>query len=117
MMTIDHVAVPSKDIAASVNWYVSRLGASILYRDATWAFLKMGNTKIAIVRPEQHPPHVAVSVTESELEKWATEAGMKIDLHRDGTKGIYISDPGGNAIELICYPPGQTAYAKKPAST
>ena len=30
--------------------------------------------------------------------------------HRDGTRGIYLHDPFGNAVELICYPPGKTVY-------
>ena len=35
---------------------------------------------------------------------------------RDGTKGIYLYDPSGNAVELISYPPGQKVYAQKKAS-
>lgn len=112
-MRFDHVAVPSNDIAASVNWYTSRFGATVLYQDATWAFLKLGGTKLALVTPTQHPPHVAVSVTEDELRDAATAAGVAIDKHRDGSKGIYIQDPSGNAVELICYPPGETVYAQK----
>jgi catechol 2,3-dioxygenase-like lactoylglutathione lyase family enzyme len=112
-MTIDHVAIPSKDIARSVAWYVERFGAEVLYQDATWAFLKFGNCKLALVTPTQHPMHVAISVSADELATRAAEAGKGVDAHRDGTKGIYISDPDGNAIELIHYPAGQTAYGKK----
>lgn len=115
-MRFDHVAVPSDDIAASVNWYTSRFGATVLYQDATWAFLKLGGTKLALVTPTQHPPHIAVSVTEDELNEAAKAAGVPIDQHRDGTKGIYINDPSGNAVELICYPKGETAYAKNGAT-
>ena len=39
---LDHVAVEARDIAASVTWYVETLGASVLYQDDTWAFLKLG---------------------------------------------------------------------------
>jgi catechol 2,3-dioxygenase-like lactoylglutathione lyase family enzyme len=113
MMTVDHIAVQSTDIAKTVDWYVQTLGAAILYQDATWAFLKMGNTKIAIVSPQQHPPHIAVSVSQPDLERAAANAGIRIDTHRDGTKGIYIHDPAGNAIELIHYPAGQTVYTTK----
>ena len=35
---------------------------------------------------------------------------MPIDRHRDGTQGIYVSDPDGNQVELICYPAGETVY-------
>lgn len=109
-MELDHVAVPSADIAASVRWYVETLGAQVLYQDATWAFLKLGQGKLALVTPTQHPPHVAVRVDEATLTTAAQGAGKTIDGHRDGTKGIYVSDPDGNQVELICYPPGQTLY-------
>ena len=111
-MELDHVAVPSVNIAASVKWYVETLGASVLYEDGTWAFLKLGQGKLALVTPSQHPPHTAVRIGEEALIQAAAQAGKKIDSHRDGTKGIYISDPDGNQVELICYPPGQTVYEK-----
>ncbi len=111
-MELDHVAVPSADIAASVRWYVEALGASVLYQDNTWAFLRLGQGKIALVTPSQHPPHTAVRIDEEALIKAATAAGKPIDSHRDGTKGIYVSDPDGNQVELICYPPGKTVYEK-----
>lgn len=109
-MELDHVAIPSQDIAASVAWYVEKMGASVLYQDATWAFLKLGQGKLALVTPTQHPPHVALRVDEATLELAASEAGKSVDGHRDGTKGIYVSDPDGNQVELICYPVGQTMY-------
>lgn len=111
-MTFDHVAIPSNDIAASVEWYCAKFGATILYQDKSWAFLEVGGQKLALVTPTQHPPHVAVRVSEEELAKAAQSAGLAIDKHRDGTTGIYIHDPFGNAIELICYPAGGTVYEK-----
>jgi len=111
-MTFDHVAVPSNDIAQSVEWYCAKFGATVLYQDRTWAFLNVGGQKLALVTPSQHPPHVAVKVGEQELASAAQAAGVPIDKHRDGTTGIYIHDPFGNAVELICYPVGQTVYEK-----
>jgi len=112
-MQFDHVAIPSNDIAKSVEWYVSRFAATVLYQDTSWAFLNVGGQKLALVTPSQHPPHVAICVTEQQLDESAAKIGVVVDKHRDGTKGIYIQDPFGNAIELICYPPGQTLYDKK----
>lgn len=109
-MELDHVAFPSANIAASVAWYVEKLGAQVLYQDATWALLKLGQGKLALVTPSQHPPHVAVRVNEVTLTAAAREAGKAVDGHRDGTQGIYVSDPDGNQVELICYPPGETVY-------
>jgi catechol 2,3-dioxygenase-like lactoylglutathione lyase family enzyme len=115
-MRLDHVAVTSDDIPASVGWYVSRFGAQVLYQDATWAFLKLGGSKLALVKPQQHPPHVAMSVTGEELKTAATAAGVAIQNHRDGSRGIYLRDPSGNAVELISYPPGETVYAQAAAA-
>jgi catechol 2,3-dioxygenase-like lactoylglutathione lyase family enzyme len=112
-MRFDHVAVPSNDIAASVQWYQSQFDAKVLYQDATWAFLNVGGQKVTLVTPSQHPPHLAIAVTEAQLSEAASRAGMKIDSHRDGTKGVYLHDPFGNAVELICYPPGRTVYDAK----
>ena len=110
MYELDHVAVQTTDIAGSVRWYVETFEAEVLYQDATWAFLKLGQGKLALVSPSQHPPHVALRVGEAELEQAAARAQKTIDRHRDGTTGIYIDDPHGNVIELICYPPGETVY-------
>ncbi len=112
-MEFDHVAVPSNDIPASVQWYRTHFAAEVLFEDKTWAFLKVGGVKLALVTPTQHPPHVAVKVDEAQLAESSTRTGVKIDTHRDGTKGIYLHDPFGNAVELICYPAGQTSYDKK----
>jgi len=109
-MELDHVAVPARDIAASALWYVENFGAQVLYQDSTWAFLQMGRGKLALVTPAQHPPHTAVRVDEATLAQAAAKAGKAIDSHRDGTKGIYIDDPDGNQVELICYPAGKTVY-------
>ena len=112
MFEMDHVAVQTSDVAASVRFYVERFGAEVLYEDATWAFLKLGQGKLALVTPSQHPPHVALRVDEATLEAAAGRAGKTVDSHRDGTKGIYAEDDAGNVIELICYPAGETVYEK-----
>jgi catechol 2,3-dioxygenase-like lactoylglutathione lyase family enzyme len=112
-MTVDHVALPSNNIPQSVEWYTTRFGATVIYQDKTWAFLQLGGIKLALVSPQQHPPHVALKVDEAQLAEAAQSNNVKIDSHRDGTKGIYIKDPFGNAVELICYPSGNTIYEKK----
>jgi catechol 2,3-dioxygenase-like lactoylglutathione lyase family enzyme len=113
---MDHVAIQTDNIAASATYYVENFGAQVLYQDATWAFLRLGQGKLALVTPSQHPPHVALRVSEATLEQAAAKAGKPIDKHRDGTQGIYVTDPSGNAVELICYPAGETVYESKPES-
>ncbi len=115
-MRFDHIAIPAQNIPESITWYQTHFNAKVLYQDATWAFLQLGGTKLALVTPTQHPPHFAVSLTEDALADAAKLAGKPVDSHRDGTKGIYMYDPSGNAVELISYPPGQTAYAKAAGS-
>ena len=65
---------------------MEKWGAEVLYQDATWAFLKLGRGKLALVTPSQHPPHVAVRVDEATLAQAASEAGKPVDGHRDGTR-------------------------------
>jgi catechol 2,3-dioxygenase-like lactoylglutathione lyase family enzyme len=113
MFEMDHVAVPTHDVPGSVQFYVENFGAQVLYQDNTWAFLRLGQGKLALVTPSQHPPHVALRVDESTLAHAAERAGKPIDRHRDGTTGIYVDDEQGNIIELICYPPGETVYESR----
>ncbi len=113
MYELDHVAVQVGDVAAGVKFYRERFGAEVLYADETWAFLRIGQGKLALVRPEQHPAHVALRVDEGTLAEAARRAGKTVDTHRDGTRGIYVDDPGGNVVELICYPAGETPYLTK----
>lgn len=110
MFELDHVAVQTDDISGTVEDYVSRFSAEVLYADSTWAFLRVGQGKLALVTPSQHPPHVALRVSREVLEREAERAGKPIDKHRDGTEGIYVDDAAGNVLELISYPPGQTVY-------
>ena len=113
MFELDHVAIQTDDVPASVEYYVQNFAAEILYEDTTWAFLKVGQGKLALVTPSQHPPHIALRVDESTLAAQAEREGKPIDRHRDGTTGIYVADPNGNMIELICYPAGETVYEAK----
>lgn len=104
-MRIDHVALEAKDIAAVAEWYRAQFGAKVIYQDASWAFLQVGGSKIALVTPGQHPPHLAFAVTAEELNAKARTTGAAIEEHRDGTRGLYLRDPQGNSVELISYPP------------
>jgi catechol 2,3-dioxygenase-like lactoylglutathione lyase family enzyme len=113
MFALDHVALPTRDIAGTARYYVDNFGAQVIYQDATWAFLRLGEGKLALVTPEQHPMHVALRVNQEQLEAASKKNGTPIDKHRDGTQGIYMTDPAGNAVELICYPAGQTTYDPK----
>jgi catechol 2,3-dioxygenase-like lactoylglutathione lyase family enzyme len=98
----DHVAINVADIGRSVDWYKTRLGAEVLYQDASWAFLQAGGVKLALTIADQHPPHMAFDVGANPPEDFFK--GAKV--HRDGSVSRYVSDPDGNAVEWIHYPEG-----------
>ena len=92
--SIHHVAIEVDDIASALAWYRSNLNCKTSYEDSTWAMLDFGNMSLALVTRGQHPPHIGI-VAES-----ATSHG-ELKTHRDGTRSIYLSDPAGNAVELL----------------
>ncbi|MAJ44106.1 MAG: glyoxalase [Candidatus Marinimicrobia bacterium] len=96
MDTIDHIAVQVENIEDSLNWYLSHFKCQKLYSDGTWALIEFKNTKLALVKKEQHPAHIAV-IDDSILDD------DDITTHRDGSKSKYISDIDLNYIELISY--------------
>uniref|UniRef100_A0A7C2P7E4 VOC family protein n=1 Tax=Schlesneria paludicola TaxID=360056 RepID=A0A7C2P7E4_9PLAN len=91
---LHHVAIEVSDIAAAVDWYRSTFACEIAYQDATWAMLKFANVSIAFVLPGQHPPHLGFVTP-------AAHNYGQLKRHRDGTESVYISDPAGNAVELL----------------
>ena len=99
-MKFDHVALNVSDIARAVEWYKETLGASELYKDATWALLLVGGMKIALTLAKQHPPHIAFDVGPDPPAEFLSTARH----HRDGSVSKYILDPDGNAVEWIHYP-------------
>ena len=70
-MRVDHVAINAGKLHETAQWYVQHWGAKILYQDDRWAFLQVGGTKLALLSPWQHPPHLAFSVTDEDLQKAA----------------------------------------------
>ncbi len=91
---LDHVAIPVQDIATSVEWYTRTFQCRVKYQDATWALLGFGNIDVALVIPEQHPAHLGF--VSPEAEKYGA-----LKTHRDGTRSCYVSDPSGNAVEIL----------------
>jgi catechol 2,3-dioxygenase-like lactoylglutathione lyase family enzyme len=92
--SIHHIAISVRDIATSVDWYRQHFHCKVSYQDDTWAMLEFANLKLALVIPNQHPPHIALVHTE------AQQFG-ELKPHRDGTRSVYIKDPGGNAVEVL----------------
>lgn len=91
---IHHVAVSVQDVKTAVEWYGQNFQCKVVYQDDTWAMLEFANLKLALVIPSQHPPHLAFLSPEAEKHG-------PLKMHRDGTRSTYISDPAGNAIEVL----------------
>jgi catechol 2,3-dioxygenase-like lactoylglutathione lyase family enzyme len=94
MDRIHHVAITVPDIGKAHDWYRDQFDTEIIYVDESWALLKFDNIALALVLPEQHPPHVAVE--RANAEKYGA-----LTRHRDGTASVYIRDPWGNAVEIM----------------
>lgn len=91
---LHHLAMSVTDIAKAVDWYTSTFACQVRYQDDTWALLQFQNLQLALVIPEQHPPHVAFARTDA-------ERFGSLKTHRDGTRSCYIEDPAGNAVEIM----------------
>ncbi len=91
---IDHIAIESKNIKISVDWYKSKFKCKILYQDKTWALLSFKNISLALVNPKEHPSHFAI------VDKNICN-NPNSKSHRDGIKFIYETDPDKNVIERI----------------
>ncbi len=91
---IHHIAIHVDDIAAALDWYVTKFKCRVEYQDESWAMLEFGNMSLALVTRGQHPPHIAF-VTNEALKH------QELKAHRDGTRSTYISDPTGNSVELL----------------
>ena len=91
---IDHVAIPVSDVASSVAWYSKTFRCEVSYQDETWALLKFGNIRLALVIPSQHPAHIG-------FVSPVAESFGELKLHRDGTRSCYVDDPSGNAVEIL----------------
>ena len=94
---IDHIAIQVKNIKSSLNWYLENFNCEEIYSDDSWAFLKFGNTKLALVTNSQHPAHFAI------LNEAINIHQTNVVKHRDNSISKYIRDIDGNFLELIKY--------------
>lgn len=89
----------------ALEWWKRAVpGTRVLYEDETWGLIEAAGAKLAFVMADQHPNHLAWRVSEPELERLATEHGVAIAPHRDGTRSFYLEAPGGQSVEVIAYP-------------
>ena len=94
MDTIHHIAIQVSDLPATLAWYKNQYDVKVVYEDETWALIQFANVALALVLPNQHPPHFAI------VSEQAERFGP-LTTHRDGTASVYIQDPAGNCIEMM----------------
>lgn len=96
---IHHVAIQVEDVKQARAWYERQFKVNVLYEDDSWVLLEFANTKLALVVPGEHPPHIAVE--REDIDSLGT-----VKCHRDGTESVYINDTHNNIVELIRDPNG-----------
>jgi len=98
--SIDHVALSVRDIAESIEWYTRLFRCRVVYQDETWALLAFDNVRLALMSTDAHPPHIGFLRADA-------ESFGPLKPHRDGTRSTYITDPSGNAVELLAHRTGE----------
>jgi len=119
----DHLVLVVSDVERSLRWYgeVLDLGGVRVEEwrrgEAPFPSLRVDGTTIIDLIPGTTGPgsgnldHLCLVVAPTDLEAWATSAGIEI-LDGPGTRfgaqgdatSIYIRDPDGNVVELRHYP-------------
>lgn len=92
MDRLHHVAVTVPNIHDAVIWYLRKFDCEMVYQDETWALLQFENVALALVSPDQHPPHFAIE---------RDDAGLfgPLNVHRDGTASVYLTDPWATRLK------------------
>lgn len=101
---IHHVVIAVGNVSKAVEWYTKHFHCDhfrcdhfrcdIEYHDETRALFVFGNTRLALVPPKQHPPHIGFIHPQA-------ESFGELKLHRGGTRSCYVADPAGNAVEVL----------------
>jgi hypothetical protein len=78
--------------------------------------MEANGVKLAFVKRDQHPQHIAWRVTAAELERLAAHYGKEIATHRDSTRSFYLEAPGGQWVEIICWEPREESATGKRSS-
>jgi catechol 2,3-dioxygenase-like lactoylglutathione lyase family enzyme len=99
-MKFDHVAISVADLYKSIEWYKRNFQAVVEKENTYWAMLKIGDTNLALVANNVHPPHIAFSVDSFN----DFPDGVEIKTHHDGSYYLYTDDPDGNSVEMIYWP-------------
>lgn len=115
---MDHIAVRSNDLGRDVAEY-ERIGFRLETRYGDWAMLRdsRGFGIALLPTDSKHPPHFGLRVeTRDALEEAARKENRPIREHRDRSVSFYTRGVGGNAVEVIYYPPDYHASYESAAA-
>ena len=99
-MRVDHIAIRVKNLDEMQKWYENNTDAVLVHTDTYYRRMKLDNTTIALI-DEKHYPYNHIGLLAKEY-KDLPEHGLRM-YHRDGTVGVYQTDPEGNTVEFIHY--------------
>lgn len=98
---VDHIAIVVDDLKIAEKWYLEHFSGTVTHRQENYVRLKLKNTNLALLSSQfiTSKPHIGILCEEiSDLPC----DGLRVE-HRDGTTGVYKTDPFGNNIEFIHY--------------
>jgi hypothetical protein len=104
---MDHIAVESRDLQRDVEGY-ERIGFRLETRYEDWAMMRdaRGFGIALLASGSKHPPHLGLRVeTRDALDAAAQREGRPVKEHRDRSVSFYTKGVGGQAVEVIYYPP------------
>ena len=93
--SLHHVAINAADINSSIAWYTSSFNCSVKSKSETHAILSFENLDLVLVLPSQETAHIAF------VRDDADTLG-ELRQQKDGTKSVFVADPTGNPIEIVC---------------
>ena len=120
LLGIRHVALVTSDLAASERFWVEIMGYTVEWRpDPDNVYLSSGADNLALHRAagDSRGPgaldHFGLAVREAaDVDAWAVHLrGRGIGLereptqHRDGSRSLYLREPGGVLVQIIHHGP------------
>jgi len=93
LQKIHHITLNVNDIKQATNWYLTSFNCELVQQDEKRAMLRFENIVLSLVLPSQEQPHLA-------FEKADADTYGKLKVRPEGLESCYVSDPGGNLIEI-----------------
>lgn len=91
------VTLPVADVARAVAWYADVFGCRVVRQDALRAVVAFANLELHLVVPSLSPPALTVFARHF--------AGNGTPVRNvDGGRGLRVTDPWGNALEVLTEP-------------